>query len=346
MNGPENVFPTRLLSLPGDGAREAGATEIDPRRINQHIEGIPSGTRVMTGEEVARLLNDPFATLVLRRGKFPSDLGELLDALDEHNPQPDGLPQQSSSLVSEGGQIRFSGGVDKGGTRLITVRSRRDSPELIISTLVPAGISTPGDDRGRQGKAPGMKPRVSGSHSFAIAPRPAARLSFGKEGTMDLAVTISPATNDLTLSKDDALAETVKVAIPASGAGANVDVYFLADTTGSMNKALAAVKSGLSTILAAVGGLGADVQFGVGDYKDFPAPATGGQPHAFKHQCSLTPNHDDIKMEIDAWQTTPGRDTPEAQLYALDQLAESPGGQIGWRADSKRIIVWFGDAAG
>ncbi|MGH2769587.1 MAG: hypothetical protein ACRDJF_03590, partial [Actinomycetota bacterium] len=56
--------------------------------------------------------------------------------------------------------------------------------------------------------------------------------------------------------------------------------------------------------------------------------------------------HDDIKMEIDAWQTTPGRDTPEAQLYALDQLAESPGGQIGWRADSKRIIVWFGDAAG
>ena len=35
---------------------------------------------------------------------------------------------------------------------------------------------------------------------------------------------------------------------------------------------------------------------------------------------------------------------PEGQLFALHQLATIPS--IGWRADSKRIVVWFGDAPG
>src|SRR5262249_10306648 len=33
-----------------------------------------------------------------------------------------------------------------------------------------------------------------------------------------------------------------------------------------------------------------------------------------------------------------------AALFALDSLGVPPGGGIGWRASSKRIIVWFGDA--
>lgn len=97
----------------------------------------------MTNEEVERLLNDPFATLVLRAGRFPNDLGELLQALDEANSLDLGVSEQTSFVVSEGGQIPFSPGVDKGGTRLLTVRSRRTatgtSPELIVSTLIPPG---------------------------------------------------------------------------------------------------------------------------------------------------------------------------------------------------------------
>ena len=39
-----------------------------------------------------------------------------------------------------------------------------------------------------------------------------------------------------------------------------------------------------------------------------------------------------------------GCDTPEAQLNALFQLATNPS--VGFRTDSTRVIVWFGDASG
>lgn len=144
MNSAEQAFPTRLLTLGTLEARTAAA-DVHPQRINQHIEGRPDGRRVMTDEEVAELLGDPMATLVLRRGRFPRTLGELLNALDEHNDAPNGVPQQSSFLISEGGQIRFRPGLDKGGSRLVIVRSRRNSPELLISTLFHPGDS-PRDD--------------------------------------------------------------------------------------------------------------------------------------------------------------------------------------------------------
>ncbi|MBW4597397.1 MAG: hypothetical protein KME46_32000 [Brasilonema angustatum HA4187-MV1] len=38
--------------------------------------------------------------------------------------------------------------------------------------------------------------------------------------------------------------------------------------------------------------------------------------------------------------TSPGQDTPEAQFYGLDQVAEPPGGKIGWRGDAKYCLVW------
>ncbi|MGH3913831.1 MAG: hypothetical protein ACRDTC_10545 [Pseudonocardiaceae bacterium] len=162
----------------------------------------------------------------------------------------------------------------------------------------------------------------------------------------DSTVQVSPATNDLSLDEDETLAEVVKVGIPKiGGVATKVDVYFLADTTGSMNTAITRVKSGITKIVSTVRGLGADVWFGVGDYKDFPAPVATEHPYAFAHRV-LTDEVEAIKTAIDGWDTTPGRDTPEAQLYALDQLAQPPGGAIGWRADSRRIVVWFGDAAG
>ena len=54
----------------------------------------------------------------------------------------------------------------------------------------------------------------------------------------------------------------------------------------------------------------------------------------------------DVTNAINAWSSSGGSDIPEGQLFALDQVAEPPGGAIGWRAGAKRIIVWFGDAPG
>lgn len=147
MTDPQGAFPTRLLRLSSaDGFEAAPQPPIDPKRINQHIEGQTGNPRGMTDAEIAQLLGDPFATLVLRQGVFPKTLTELLAAIDKHNTKPDGLPQQSSFLIAEGGQIPFKAGLDKGNSRLLTVRSRANSPELMISTLVAAGVD-PRSDR-------------------------------------------------------------------------------------------------------------------------------------------------------------------------------------------------------
>jgi len=118
-------------------------------------------------------------------------------------------------------------------------------------------------------------------------------------------------------------------------------VYFLADTTGSMDPFVNAVQDGAGAIFTALNGLGIDMSFGVGNYRDFPNDA-----YAFQHQLAPTANAAQIAAAIGAWSASGGSDYPEGQLHALDQLAVPTGGTIGWRAGSKRIIVWFGDAPG
>lgn len=156
------------------------------------------------------------------------------------------------------------------------------------------------------------------------------------------AITIQPDTNTLTLNPGDTVDETITVTIPKHSGPAKADVYFLADTTGSMGGILSAVKAGAANVLSALGGLGVDMAFGVGNYKDFAA----GDPYAFQHQVSPTNVAATVHAAIHAWSAAGGGDLPEGELFAFDSLAVPPGGAIGWRAGSKRIIVWFGDAPG
>ncbi len=158
--------------------------------------------------------------------------------------------------------------------------------------------------------------------------------------------TISPTENKLTLKQGDTLNETVTVAIPANAGATKADVYFLADTTGSMEKILGAVQGGAANILNTLSGLGLDIAFGVGNYKDFPINPSAGSPYVFQHQQNPTNVAAQVAAAINAWHANGGGDLPEAQLHAMHKLAEPPGGPIGWRAASKRIIVWFGDAPG
>lgn len=157
-------------------------------------------------------------------------------------------------------------------------------------------------------------------------------------------VTIQPNTNLLTLNPGETFDETVTVTIPKNAGTPKVDVYFLADTTGSMASVLAAVQAGANNILAALNGLGLDLMFGVGNYRDFPPPSPSPSP--FTHQLNLTNVTINITSAIGTWSAAGGGDIPEGQFLALDRLAQPPGGSIGWRAGAKRIIVWFGDAPG
>jgi hypothetical protein len=167
--------------------------------------------------------------------------------------------------------------------------------------------------------------------------------AIGPIATPAASITIDPTVNDLVLNAGDTFTESITVTVPASVGVSKVDVYFLADTTASMEPNLAAVQSGADSILTALAGLGFDMAFGVGNYKDFP---TSSAPYAFQHQLSPTTTASAVTAAIGTWSASGGNDGSEGQFFALDQLAEPPGGTIGWRSGAKRILVWFGDAPG
>lgn len=176
----------------------------------------------------------------------------------------------------------------------------------------------------------------------ALAARPSYRLRLSPVVEAPAgAITIDPETNDLTLGLGDTLHEILTVTVPKNSTVPKADVYFLADTTGSMSSILSAVQAGAGSMLSALSGLPLDLAFGVGNYKDFPFDS-----YAFQHQQSSTSIAADAQAAINTWAAGGGADGSEGQLFALDQLAEAPGGSIGWRAGAKRILVWFGDAPG
>jgi hypothetical protein len=148
-------------------------------------------------------------------------------------------------------------------------------------------------------------------------------------------VKIQPAVNDIQLT-ECGFRERIVVSIPAQPIGEKVDVYFLADTTGSMGAAIASVKAGATTIMNSLLGMGLDVQFGVGNYRDF----TDAAP--FTNQQTITGSQPLVTNAINNWIAGGGGDTPEGQLFALEQLRAVAG----WRPQSVRFVVWFGDAPG
>lgn len=197
-----------------------------------------------------------------------------------------------------------------------------DDPNGRSWTIVLAGDGTP-----RQ-RPPGLDPVARASRPVRVAALPP--------------ITVQPAVNVLTLNPGDMVDETVTVTVPRNAGPAKADIYFLADTTGSMEPILSAVQAGSSTVLAALSGLGLDLAFGVGNYKDF----VGEGGAAFTHQLAPTAVAADVMAAFAAWVASGGGDIAEAQLFALAQLAQPPGGSIGWRAGARRIVVWIGDAPG
>ena len=156
-------------------------------------------------------------------------------------------------------------------------------------------------------------------------------------------VEVDPESVELILNPGDVQTIQCDVIIPCDTAPPKVDVYLLADTTGSMGAILQAVQDAgdeiVDTLLATPN---VDLQIGVGNYKDF----NDSDPYAFQHQQNPTSVAQDIKDAFNDWSAAGGSDPPEAQLYALSKIATDPA--IGFRTgtDVKRIIVWFGDRPG
>jgi hypothetical protein len=163
--------------------------------------------------------------------------------------------------------------------------------------------------------------------------------SFATAPAVTVPVTINPSVNDLRLNPGQVFTEDIHVTTPAVPPPL-FDVYFLADTTGSMVGIINSVKAGATSIMNTLHATYPNMAFGVGNYKDF----ANGDPYCFQHQQSPDVNVALAQGAINAWAANGGGDGPEGQLFALDQLATVPA--IAWRPGAQRILVWFGDAPG
>lgn len=154
---------------------------------------------------------------------------------------------------------------------------------------------------------------------------------------------IDPSSNVLTLGPGESLSETITVTVPADAASVTADVYFLADTTGSMYEPIEAVKAAAMTIIDDLRFAlpDTDLCFGAGWYRDFPYDLPPYQ-HQVSPNLGGCASDADVDTAISDWTSDGGADGPEAQFYALDRLANDPS--VGWRADAEKIVVWFGDA--
>jgi hypothetical protein len=146
---------------------------------------------------------------------------------------------------------------------------------------------------------------------------------------------VDPKTVDLLLHPGDSTKITKTVTTPEILP--KPDIYFLADTTGSMGPAIANVKANATAILGQIDAAANDPQYGAGQYRDFLSSS-----FAYRHDVGVGADATAVTTAIDAWSAGEGGDLPEASLFALQELI----GAAGFRADSSKIVVWFGDAPG
>lgn len=154
--------------------------------------------------------------------------------------------------------------------------------------------------------------------------------------SVGLADSLSPSSYSTTLSIGGSTTINKVITVNAgTPTTAKVDVVFVADTTGSMVGQIASAKSGATSILTALSGLG-DVQFGVASYKD------RFDGYTSRIEQGLTSSTSAVTSAINTWTAGGGGDFPEANLISWSQVAND----IAWRDGSRRFIVTFGDAPG
>ena len=123
------------------------------------------------------------------------------------------------------------------------------------------------------------------------------------------------------------------------------DVYFLIDTTGSMDAPIANVRSSLTRIATQIAAEIPDVQMGVGHFEDFPfaygSPFGttffgGPADEAYGNVQDITGSVPDVQSALDSLVIGDGHDGPESQVEALYQTATGLGGTWNFMGSAAR----------
>jgi PEP-CTERM motif len=172
------------------------------------------------------------------------------------------------------------------------------------------------------------------------------------------AALITPESVTATINVGETIKINKTITLDASGAG-RVDLFFLADNTGSMGGVLSNVKSVAGSLLSNLNAIYSDAAFGVGRYLGDPIEAGETPTSAYQLQQAITTSTALTQTAINGWFASGGGDGPEANFYALHQIATegalTPGtnrkgpvqsGDItGWRAGAQPVVLWWGDVS-
>ncbi len=139
----------------------------------------------------------------------------------------------------------------------------------------------------------------------------------------------------------------------------DVDIFLLADNTGSMGGLVGSAQTNAQAILDA---LRADsrfskvnAQFGVGRYLGDPSEYGETATSSYQLLQPITNNDTAVTTAINQWYASGGGDWEEGNFYAIQQVIDSgaptprntslASGQVtNWRTGAQKVIVVFGDA--
>jgi hypothetical protein len=176
-----------------------------------------------------------------------------------------------------------------------------------------------------------------------------------------MAASITPSTADRTIRVGETITISKSITLDARAIGV-VDIFFLADNTGSMGGTINNVRNSATALMTSLAATFSNAQFGAGRYFGDPIePDT--YANAYDRIQGITANIADVQNAMNTqWIASGGGDGPEANFYALHQVATSganvPGTPLspapeggltgtgeatGWRAGAAKVIVWFGD---
>lgn len=143
--------------------------------------------------------------------------------------------------------------------------------------------------------------------------------------------------------------EKLSYSIDLKASPSRTDFYLLSDATGSMGTAIATAKARANEIITIFGNR-PNVAFGVGMYRDEEELNMGFMNLQSIITTSddegnlLTTNVNQVKQAINRLAASGGGDRDEANLVALYKVATDKS--IGWRENSRKILVYFGDFPG
>ena len=157
-----------------------------------------------------------------------------------------------------------------------------------------------------------------------------------------------PASTTLTLKPGERRRVDYRLQLPP--VPGPLDVYFLMDTTGSMQPSIDGLRQSIQDIVDSLAASRLDVQMGLGDFRDVDEALS---KHVYVRDARLAPPGEALARGLERLSVGGGGDGPEADTIGLVEAVTGkgridgtvpPGQDAGFRVDSTQVVVLVTDA--